>query len=104
MLFESSGFTTWFSFCFAFLLFLIEINFLEAVGIDKFSGSTTKVKKEKVSVVFEKTERFVVDERRESKPGASAAINFKIVVKDPNTGKVVERRSTEGRGDKYIPR
>jgi len=65
--------------------------------------STTKVDKQKESVVVEKTERFVVNERRESKPGATAAINYKVVVKDPNTGKVVERRSTEGRGDKYIP-
>jgi RHS repeat-associated protein len=66
-------------------------------------NSTAKVDKEKEAVTVEKTERYVVNERRESKPGATAAINYKIVVKDPNTGRVVERRSTEGRGNKYIP-
>jgi tripartite-type tricarboxylate transporter receptor subunit TctC len=52
-----------------------------------------KVDVGKEAVTVEKTERFIVKPRPDSKPGASGAINYKIVVTNPNNGATTTRSS-----------
>jgi RHS repeat-associated protein len=65
-------------------------NNVGSVGVPK-----VKVDVGKEAVTVEKTERFVVKPRKDSSPGASGAINYKIVVTNPNSG-VTATRSSKG--------
>lgn len=67
--------------------------FADANNLGTVGDPKVKVNCSQESVTVEKTERFIVKPRKDSGYGASAAINYKIVVKNPNTGQTTTRRS-----------
>jgi RHS repeat-associated protein len=68
-------------------------TFADSNNLGTVGDPKVKVDVGKEAVTVEKTERFIVKPRPDSKPGASGAINYKIVVTNPNNGATTTRSS-----------